>query len=119
MKIKFLALFCSIFICITQSTYSDCRGCNQHETAITAPIQKTYLQPDQIAFHNSKIYVQLEEGIFTVPAVFSDQHGLYIPNEKQPRGRCEPYEWKCPNPRCDKCNDFYNHRCPSCGTEME
>ncbi len=118
MKTKFCTLACVLFLMLAQVAYAQCSGCNSVGRSSLALNEKMYVEPNQIAFHDSKIYVQLEENVFIVPAIYSDQDGFYIQLTKQPRGRCEPYEWKCPNPNCGRCNDFSDDTCPRCGTEM-
>jgi hypothetical protein len=92
---------------------ATCTGCQREEVAIP---QKTYLQDQQIVFFQSKIYVNIEGIAFEVPAIYSDEDGYYILTG-QPRGRCEPYEWKCGN--CGTCNEFSYYYCRKCKREME
>lgn len=106
MKMKFLTLICASILMFMNTVHAKCSNCpSTHEgTSASEASQKTYLQPEQIAFHNSKIYVLLDEDVFLIPAIYSDQGGLFILGA-QPRGRCEPYEWKCP--KCGKCGHTF------------
>ncbi len=117
MKTGFLSLCCLLSLLFSHTVNAACAPClEQNNNSASASIEKMYLQEQQIVFQNSKIYINLNGAIFTVSSVFSDQNGYYI-LVKQPRGRCEPYEWKCG--RCGTCNEFEESYCISCGREME
>jgi hypothetical protein len=105
-------LFLSIACTCASTIFAKCPDCNSHGIYM----QNIYIQSNQIAFHDNQIYIQLDGDIFVVPAIYSDQNGFYIQNIKQPRGRCEPYEWKCSI--CGTCNDFADYYCRQCKAEM-
>ncbi len=93
------------------SANASCFDCQER-----IPEQKIYVQDQQIAFYDAKIFIHLENDIFYVPALYSDERGMYI-LVKQPLGRCEPYEWKCGY--CGNCNPFAEYKCTKCKREME
>jgi hypothetical protein len=97
--------------------YATCSDCNLQGNSSEAVLpRKIYVQEQQIAFSESKIYVNIDSNTFLIPAIYSDENGYFILT-KQPGGRCERWEWKCGN--CGKCNDLADYHCWNCNEEME
>ena len=113
MKTKFFTLVYALFLLFAQNVHAECSSSHSNSTEDEF---KTYLSPDQISFHDSKIFVQLNDDVFLVPAIFADQQGYYILNTKGQR--CKNWEWKCPRSDCGVCNTYDHYHCQACGGEM-
>jgi hypothetical protein len=116
MKAKFFTVVCALSLLLAQNAGAGCSHCNPDTAEDELFVdRKIYLNVDQIAFHDSKIFVQINDDVFPVSAVFSDLQGYYI----NARGvRCKSWEWKCPKSGCGRCNPLEYYTCLSCGTEM-
>jgi len=77
---------------------------------------KTYITPGQLDFLDSKIFVKVGEDIFQVPAVFTDETGLYFETASQYR-TCSFWEIVCEV--CDRCKPKWKIVCPYCHNEPE
>lgn len=116
MKTKFFIHAAVLAWIFSTNINAACSDCNlQGNTAEAVLPRKIYVQEQQISFYGSKIYVSLDSDTLLIPAIFSDEDGYFILT-KQPRGRCEPYEWKCGN--CGTCNDLADYYCRNCKEEM-
>jgi hypothetical protein len=117
MKINFFTTVSMFLLVFSNITNAKCYR-SDPTFEINQPIdfsQKIYLLTDQIIFHDSRIFVQLNEDVIPVPAILSDQQGYYILKV----WGCRAYEWRCLNPKCKKCVDIEDYRCPACGWSMD
>jgi hypothetical protein len=85
--------------------------CHIEREAIELP-QKFYVQMDQIEISENKIYIHIDGIVYSTPALFSDENGIFVDSLK--RGRCAWYEWECPRRTCQACNLRIYPRCPHC-----
>ena len=83
---KFLKLVAFFALLLSINVNAACLDCKDSEPSVEAVLpQKNYLQNQQIAFLESKIYVNLNSGVYVVPAIYSDEQGYFI-LARQPRG---------------------------------
>lgn len=77
---------------------------------------KTYVTPEQIDFHENRIFVQINDLIVQTKSLLTDTQGIYITTV---RDGCGPTQWRCfkrdtRGMVCDTCNWDWNYTCSRC-----
>jgi hypothetical protein len=70
--------------------------------------EKTYIQPDQIAFAQDGIYVQIDNQWIPTESIHADACGIYVTEDTR-----DITHWICP--RCHHENGLFTRRCKNCG----
>lgn len=78
---------------------------------------KRYIPMEKITLVDNLILVEIEEGIFETPAIYSDANGFYIENVKiADQGKCGYLQWQCQ--RCSQCNSLFYSCCSNCNRHI-
>jgi hypothetical protein len=102
-----------LFIALGVNCFAEC-NCPKPPTFIDCP--KTYITPNQVAFSESEIFVQIDHCILQTESISADAQGIYFKNV---RDGCGPSQWRCKRVDdngmvCDTCNWEWNYTCSRC-----
>lgn len=76
------------------------------------PCEKTYIDPKQIHFANSDIFIGFDDLWLQTAAIFVDEYGFYF---NSMRAEDQKLVWICPNKNCRRPNEDYRQYCRICG----
>lgn len=73
--------------------------------------EKAYVKPEQVAFEENAILINLHDLVLETNAIYSDKQGLYFIVDQENRD-CKSPDWWCAF--CKQCNAYWYSRCPKC-----
>lgn len=96
-----------------------CKNCSQADIVQNeenlVKCRKKYIEPEQIAFIDHKIFVEIENYVVEAPAIFNDAGGFFIQNIRANSRGCGPIDWECGN--CGHCNVLWESCCLICNRD--
>jgi len=114
---QIMVYMCAVFLFLQ----SGIRGENDFSVNDPCPCKveivscpKTYVSPSQVAFFEGQIFINMNDYVFPVPQLFSDQGGLFF-TAYASRNDCAALQGKCWN--CGKCNWIWTKKC-QCGADL-
>ena len=105
----FMGIICATFVSFLQA---DPHVASDH-SLVNCP--KTYVSLEQVDFVENKIFVKVEDLIFQIPALYSDQTGLFFQSHYTYHF-CGAFEKECSS--CGLCLPFWSKECIGCGEEQ-
>ena len=108
-----LVLVCMGVSLAFSTTASAACGCHVKENTEFKHCKKTYISPQQIAFDQNKIMVNINDFIVQTCALHSDAEGVYFVRYRNDEA-CTPPDWECENSDCKACNPCWMARCSEC-----
>lgn len=111
-------LFFLLIVVFSMNCFADCICQDENAHFVACP--KTYVTPDQIDFHENKIFVRINGVIIQTESLSTDTQGIFFSTSLS--DGCGPSQWRCRKRLdrdmvCNTCNWDWNYRCSYCNRD--